>query len=499
MEEKVRNQNLGITLIALVITIVVLLILAGVSIAMLTGENGILTQANRAKKETIIASEKEKIELSLLEANMDDTSIEAFENALNKYIGEGKYKLTGRETFVVTIYNTDNSYRINNNKVENIENYEEGSMYVTLYKDGTLAFSSANSTLNEKEVVKEFGNLQGKGYSEINKAPWLETDEYTNMIEKVMFLDEIKPISTQCWFQNCINLQGIENIGNLNAENITSFCLMFGGCSQLKELDLSNIDASKATDMRWMFANCSNLTSLNLNNFNAGKVSRMTQIFLNCKNLVDLNIKGFNTSNVSDMLGMFYNCYSLKNIDLAELNTSNVTSMESMFEGCTVLTNINFKGFNTSRVINMKKMFSSCTGLTTLDLSYLDTSNVEDMQDMFYDCSNLTSINLNGFNTSKVENMYRMFSGCGNLENLDLSHFNTNNVNKMSDMFYGNEKLKTIYVSDLWSIDNVVEGNNLFVRCMSLVGAIPFNSEKLDVAYANYTDGYFTFKEITNN
>ena len=48
---KTRNSK-GITLIALVITIIVLLILAGVSIAMLTGENGILTQAQRAKKET---------------------------------------------------------------------------------------------------------------------------------------------------------------------------------------------------------------------------------------------------------------------------------------------------------------------------------------------------------------------------------------------------------------------------------------------------------------
>ena len=45
-------RNKGITLIALVITIIVLLILAGVSIAMLTGENGILNQAQRSKNET---------------------------------------------------------------------------------------------------------------------------------------------------------------------------------------------------------------------------------------------------------------------------------------------------------------------------------------------------------------------------------------------------------------------------------------------------------------
>ena len=55
------NKNKGITLIALVITIIVLLILAGVSIAMLTGENGILTQAQRSKEQTSIAEEKEQI------------------------------------------------------------------------------------------------------------------------------------------------------------------------------------------------------------------------------------------------------------------------------------------------------------------------------------------------------------------------------------------------------------------------------------------------------
>ena len=53
------KRERGITLIALVITIIVLLILAGVSIAMLTGQNGILTQAQKAKNETEKAAENE--------------------------------------------------------------------------------------------------------------------------------------------------------------------------------------------------------------------------------------------------------------------------------------------------------------------------------------------------------------------------------------------------------------------------------------------------------
>ena len=59
-----KKQN-GITLIALVITIIVLLILAGVSIAMLTGENGILSNATQAQKDTDRENAIESIDIAL--------------------------------------------------------------------------------------------------------------------------------------------------------------------------------------------------------------------------------------------------------------------------------------------------------------------------------------------------------------------------------------------------------------------------------------------------
>ena len=54
------RRNKGITLIALVVTIIVLLILAGISIAMLTGQNGILNRAAEAKEKTRVAQEDEE-------------------------------------------------------------------------------------------------------------------------------------------------------------------------------------------------------------------------------------------------------------------------------------------------------------------------------------------------------------------------------------------------------------------------------------------------------
>ena len=59
------KNNKGITLIALVITIIVLLILAGVSIAMLTGQNGILTRANDSQIATTDAEVIEKVNMEL--------------------------------------------------------------------------------------------------------------------------------------------------------------------------------------------------------------------------------------------------------------------------------------------------------------------------------------------------------------------------------------------------------------------------------------------------
>ncbi len=66
-----RKNNRGITLIALVITIIVLLILAGVTIATLTGENGIFNTAERAVEKNEYETAKEKLELVLLDMQTD--------------------------------------------------------------------------------------------------------------------------------------------------------------------------------------------------------------------------------------------------------------------------------------------------------------------------------------------------------------------------------------------------------------------------------------------
>ena len=77
MQMKRFRKNKGITLIALVVTIIVLLILAGISINMLTGQNGILKRAGEAKRRTGEAQERENIQVAITSAQTEDFAKES--------------------------------------------------------------------------------------------------------------------------------------------------------------------------------------------------------------------------------------------------------------------------------------------------------------------------------------------------------------------------------------------------------------------------------------
>lgn len=67
------KQNRGITLIALIVTIVVLLILAGVTISIVFGENGVINKAQEAALQTKIGAVKEKVAMEMIDLETDST------------------------------------------------------------------------------------------------------------------------------------------------------------------------------------------------------------------------------------------------------------------------------------------------------------------------------------------------------------------------------------------------------------------------------------------
>ena len=111
MVMKKENER-GITLIALVITIIVLIILASVGIAMLTGENGILKKASTAKERTLEAEYEEKIKLAILGArdNNGNFSKELLNDELKKYGLSGETDENG----TTTVEKNGKTYTIDN-------------------------------------------------------------------------------------------------------------------------------------------------------------------------------------------------------------------------------------------------------------------------------------------------------------------------------------------------------------------------------------------------
>ena len=95
----VRKKQRGITLIALVVTIIVLLIMAGVSVSMLTGQNGILTNAAKAKENTEAASDLEFLQTKAYEA-VTNYYVKGQTGSENEYILEELGKVSGVETSV---------------------------------------------------------------------------------------------------------------------------------------------------------------------------------------------------------------------------------------------------------------------------------------------------------------------------------------------------------------------------------------------------------------
>ncbi len=115
-----KKYNRGITLIALVVTIIVLLILAAVSISTLTGENGLLNKAGQAREKTMLGNEKETVELAYTTATVNklgtNVTVGELQNELDIILGDGKTIVTsdGDNSLNVLFRETNNNYNIKN-------------------------------------------------------------------------------------------------------------------------------------------------------------------------------------------------------------------------------------------------------------------------------------------------------------------------------------------------------------------------------------------------
>lgn len=283
---------------------------------------------------------------------------------------------------------------------------------------------------------------------------------------------------------------------------------MFYYFENVKSIEFNNFDTSKVTNTKNMFHTCKSITELDLSSFNTSNVTDMHSMFYLMENVEYINVSSFDTSNVTNLKGMFSCCYNLKQIDVGSFDTSKVTDISNMFGNCNKLDEIDVSSFNTSKVENFSYMFYNCINLTKLDVSSFNTSSATNMKAMLGGLISLNNIDVSNFDTSKVTTMDRMFNS-SNFKTLDLSSFDTSKVTNMTKMFSYNKNLRTIYVSNKWTTENVNHSNitieeEPFNGCTNLVGGTgtAYDSSHIDISYARIdggqdseTPGYLTLKQ----
>ena len=173
MKNKIKEER-AITLIALVVTIIVLLILAGISISMLTGQNGILNRASEAKESTGAAQTEELVKLSITDAisrglgSLTDANLKT---ALDNNIGAGKYEISGDETNGWTVKANGKEYKIDstgkigeNSGGGNLPETAEGQVADTAIKNPDSYGENAQATADG--AGKYFPKPAGAKYEE---------------------------------------------------------------------------------------------------------------------------------------------------------------------------------------------------------------------------------------------------------------------------------------------------------------------------------------------
>ncbi len=189
-----ERKNKGITLIALVITIIVLLILAAVSISTLTGDNGILTKASNAKRDTEEAAAREKVQMAVLASYGTDgkIDIDQLNSNLNKV--EGIDKTSGKG---LPISDLDEDRTV----------YVDGYA-ITINKEGKVTVGDKeNNETETSNLAKDKLKINPSATTEAQRSPYVS---YNGMTCRVLY-DNTSSYGLQ--------IMPIESIGKVNIVN----------------------------------------------------------------------------------------------------------------------------------------------------------------------------------------------------------------------------------------------------------------------------------------
>ena len=253
------KKQKGITLIALVVTIVVLLILAGVTISLLLDENGIIAKSKDARREYSQAKTNEETDLDSASNWIDEITNEP-EIVEPKNIADWEYTEEDDGTITLTSYKgTDTTVimpnSINGKKVKKISGDTTGS-----YSNYTNYFSIWNKSICSG--TDNISNGYRRGQDTITKViisegiEEIEADafQFSDALEEVIIADTVKEIGEGA-FSTCKNIAKVNIPKGIKVIRAATFTCCFS-------LEKITIPSNVTTIENNAFASCTKLQNI---------------------------------------------------------------------------------------------------------------------------------------------------------------------------------------------------------------------------------------------
>lgn len=479
-----RKENEGITLIALVITIIVLLILAGITIATLTGDNGILTKTNEAKEQTEIGKEKEIVKLATTTVITTNNAIDkdSLQSELNRTAGDKKTEVYDyNQKFQIYFIDSKRYYEIDKNFNIELINVTNGEKRISL--------KCINS---KKEVLKEIEIITLNDNSIIEPPEIEKYEPSESSFSKTITQDtEIDILYYYVIQKEDLVFTGLNSSGNVteNESEIKSYMIGDGSSNSKNALtSIINYDFvlyvpeeynGKVVNKigNYAFSRASNLTKLQISN-NIITIGAWT--FLGCNKFKLLEIP----DNVQIITAdAFHDCSGIENVQIGK----GVKSIGgNAFVNCDSLKKVIYNNESTAIASNG----FNCKNWTEIEINDdSKTFKVIDNVLYSYDLSKIikvpTGYKGNFEMIDSVENIGNWsFFGCtklrkvkfgSNIKNIDVGSFwsctsleEVENLDKVKtiavDAFHNCPKLNNVIINE----DVNYIGGNAFVSCDEL-------------------------------
>ncbi len=445
----------GITLITLVVTIIVLLILAGISVAIVVGPDGVIKQAQNAQVDSRYATIMDKVkiretDLEIAYERNEEDQAETAEAFIDRMLAEKL--ITDIDTFnkeerTISLGRLENGlYKYTINLVESASEHNEINEIIKILPNANLEENShlkrmtliIKTTTRTTTVSLPISNTAGLSinWDAGNENSEFETnlsssnpshtytlrDEFEVQIDGVVegnstFGGQAIPsvytnpyiVELVHWGENGFTSIGIIG-GSLRGtipqpsrksfEKVESFDEPFKNCTLLEgnipEAMFAN--TPKLITFGLVFSGLSNLSGSIPGNLFAKTpdVTTFISAFSGCSGLtgsIPANLFRF-TTKVDTFYATFSSCSGLTGAIPSQLfaNTPNVTSFSNTFSGCSGLESIPANLFaNCTKTLNFQRTFASCSGLTGNAPKLWNMPNVSSHAQCFNGCTNLSN------------------------------------------------------------------------------------------------------------